>query len=176
MTHNDFLKGLFATHPLLVAGVVLVTGWGSLLLIAWQSDAITNVLIKSPGFMIGDLILLPFAGLLITKFYQQIIDPTASVTSKRVPYAALILATLATIGATVYSMLVSGNYHGLWSVPHTIFIWFMAYIMIVFLFKGLVYLSSHPARYLWFNYLGVIAAVSVHIMLKLLTDSNSFPV
>jgi len=139
-----------------------------LLLIAWHTQTITTNFLKSPGHMIGDLVLLPLAGFLITKFYHEVSDPTPSVGAKVHTYLAAILAISATTLATMYSVLVSNNYQGLWSAPHTIFILFLAYILINFLIKALTYLYSRSNSRLWLNYFTVITAIAAHIALKLI--------
>ena len=167
MARNDFLRPLRLLHPVVVAGLVWATGWGTLLLIAWRTDTITAEFLRSPGHMIGDLVLLPAGGFLIASFYRRTAEPPPSVGSGRITYAAVALASLVTVTTTVYSIGVSGNYQGLWSVPHTVFIWMIAYVLISYFFRGLGRLLSRPARSLWLNYLGVTAVVSTHIALKL---------
>ena len=174
MAQNDFLRPLFTQPPTLVAVVVLVTGWGSLLLIAWRADAITDTLLRSPGFMIGDLVLLPLAGGLIASCYRKSWTPPHPTHPKILTYSSLVVATLFVLAATHYSLLVSGNYHGIWSVPHTLFIWFIAYVLVHFFFKGAYFLCTRSAPGLRYRYAAVVPAVSGHILLKLIFGSASF--
>ena len=174
MAQHDFLRPLFTQALALVASVVLVTGWGSLLLIAWRAGAITDTFLKSPGFMIGDLILLPLAGGLIAGCYKKSWAPLHPAPAKKLNYIALALATLAVLAATLYSLLVSGNYHGIWSVPHTLFTWFVVYVLAHFILKGAYLLYTRSAPGLQYHYAAVIVAVSGHILIKLLTGSASF--
>ena len=176
MAQHDVLRPLFTRSPALVASVVLVTGWGSLLLIAWRAGAITDTFLKSPGFMIGDLILLPLAGGLIAGCYKKSRSSLHSAPAKRLTYIALALATLSALAATLYSLFLSGNYHGIWSVPHTLFIWFIAYILVHFILKGAYLLYTRSAYGLQYHYAAVIAAISGHILLKLLFGSASFEI
>jgi len=174
-TYRDSLLALFTLRPIVVAGVILVTGWGSLLLIAWGTDSITEVFLKNPGFMIGDFLLLPFAGFLIARFYRQSAKFRIPLISKRWTYVAVLLATFVTIIGTLYSTLISGSYHGLWSVPHTLFIWVMTYMVASFLLNGFASLRSRSKPSLWISYLGVLGAIAAHVTIKLSVGGASFP-
>lgn len=167
MTQNDFLNPVLSLTPSLVAVIIWFAGWGSLFLIAWRTDSITSVLLKHPGFMVGDFVLLPLAGFLVAYFYQSADSVLDLMRSKKWDYFSIIFATLFTIVATSYSIFISKHYQGIWSIPHTIFIWFIIYILANFLSKGSYQLLYKPNRYLWMIYIGVLIAISFHIIIKL---------
>lgn len=144
ITQNDFLNPLFSLNPIIVALIVWFTGWGSLFLIAWKTNSISVVLLKHPGFMIGDFLLLPLAGFLITYFYQSVNSPMTFVTSMKFTYFAIIFAVICTMLSALRSIFITKNYHGIWSLPHITFIWFMVYILASFISTG--FFSTHSYR------------------------------
>ena len=167
-TTSDILLWPFtALHLIAAAGALLVAGWGSLLLIAWRTGTVTTTFLTSPGFMIGDLVLLPAAGLLIARHYRWAARSSVSEASRVLQGTALGLATVGTASATIYSTLISRNYEGAWSVPHTLFIWFLAYVLIGYFLAGPKHLSSGGPLPIRLDYLGVAAAVTGHIAIKL---------
>ncbi len=166
ITRNDFLRPMFALRPVWVALIVLSTGWGSLLLISWREGDIYEGLLRDPGHMIGDFVMLPLAALLITQFYQSVADPHPLAVSHRITHIALLGSASTTVGVTFYSISISQNYQGVWSVPHTAFIWFFAYVLATFLIKGALQLSRDSTSRWYAMYGGVVLAVAVHLVLK----------
>ena len=136
MTRDDFLSPLLTLHPLGVALVIWGTGWGSLLLIAWGTDMGAADFLWHPGYMIGDFFVLPLAGPLIAHFYRSASGALPAGVGGRVTVLAVSIATLSTVAATLFSVFTSEHYHGAWSVPHTIFIWFIAYVLAGFFIRG----------------------------------------
>ena len=167
LTKNDFFNPLFSRSPIFVAFVIWLTGWGSLLLLAWRTDSLFGFF-RNPKFMISDFLLLPACGFLVACFYRSVRRPAGVATSKRVNYGSMGLATLATILATGYSIFISNNYGGVWSVPHTLFIWFMAYILIGFFATGVLQLRVRSRPSLWFHHIGVALALVGHAIFGLL--------
>jgi len=175
MTQNDFLNPLFSLPPIVVALIIWFTGWGSLVLIAWRTNSVSTALLKHPGFMIGDFLLLPLAGFLITYFYQSVSNPVTSLASMKFTYFAIIFAVLCTMLATLGSIFITKNYHGIWSVPHTIFIWFMVYILASFIPRGFFQLIHVPSTKLWIVGLLVLFFAISHLALPLIFGPKTFP-
>ena len=146
MTRDDFLSPLLTLHPLGVALVIWGTGWGSLLLIAWGTDMGAADFLRHPGYMVGDFFVLPLAGLLIAHFYRSASGALPAGVGGRVTVLAVSIATLSTVAATLFSVFISEHYHGAWSVPHTIFIWFIAYVLAGFFIRGGLRLLSTKTR------------------------------
>ena len=151
----------------MVALVIWASGWGSLLLIAWRTEAVTSVLLRSPGYMIGDFLMLPLAGFLIARYYRTHGSPHLLENAARATLLAISIATLATITLTLFSLLISQHYHGVWSVPHTLFIWLIACILTGFFLRSTPRLWSNRTWSSYFPYVSVVLALVVHISLKL---------
>jgi hypothetical protein len=161
MTRNDFLNPLYASGPFFVAFITWLAGWGSLLLFAWRTDILFEFF-RNPKFMISDFLLLPTCGFLVTRFYHSIEEPTAPAASAKVAHTTLALATMATILATLYSVFISNNYGGVWAVPHTLFIWFIAYMLIGFFIRSVLQSRAHPTPRVWPHQIGVALSLIGH--------------
>ncbi len=144
-----------------------LTGWGTVLLLAWRTDSLFEF-IRNPKFMISDFLLLPACGFLVTRFYQSVEKPAASVASAKVGYVSLPLATIATILATMYSVLVSNNFGGVWSVPLMLFFGFFTYVLTGFFVRGVLQLRVRSTPSLWFYQTGVVAAIGGHAVFGIL--------
>ena len=117
--------------------------------------------------MVGDFLMLPLAGFFVARFYRSVAKPHPAAVRLRLTVLVLGIATVVTLLATLFSLFVSGNYQGLWSVPHTLFIWFIAYLLIGFFIRGALQLRSRATRSLYSMYAAVLLALTVHISLKL---------
>jgi len=166
ITSNDFLSAMFELRPVRVALIIWSTGWGSLLLVAWREDDIYEGLLRDPGHMIGDFFMLPIAGLLITQFYRGVVEARLVVMNQKITHVALLCSSFTTIGVTFYSVWISQNYQGVWSLPHTVFIWFFSYVLITFLIKGAIQLSRNSSPRMCATYTGVMLAMGIHLSLK----------
>lgn len=163
MTENDFLNPLFSLGPLVMALLVLFWGFGSLVLVAIRTTTLGSVLLENPAFMVGDLLLLPFAGFLITYFYRAVANAVDIVTSPRWSYGIGVLAVLLPAISAVRNDLIS-----IWWVPHLTFYWFFAYMTISFLCKGFLQLIlGTNEKFLWLVWVGVLMLTSVHGILGL---------
>jgi len=132
IVENDFLKPILLLNPTLVAFLIWFWGFGSLALIAMRTDTVTSVLLKHPGFMVGDFFLLPITGLLVAHFYQHTGPAESIVTSKLWTIGGATAATILTVVSVVRNDLIN-----IWFVPHGVFYWFMAYMLVIFFPKGL---------------------------------------
>lgn len=163
ITQNDFLNPLFSLHPILVALIIWVAGWGYLFLMALRTGEI-SALLKHPGNMIGDFLMLPLAGFLITLFYQSVGNPANIITSAKWMYVSLTISVFLTIFIVLGGIFITKSKHTLWYVPHIVFSWVFAYIMINFLIKGVLQLLSNSTLFLWSLYTGVIVSIAIHII------------
>ena len=120
-------------HPLIVGLTFLVLGWGSLLLIAWRLEVITSVFLRSPAFMVGDLILLPFATALMASFYRSASIEIPRESGVGITIASALIAAISAGATAAFSIFLSETYHGIWSVAHTLFIGLFAYVFVSFL-------------------------------------------
>jgi len=162
MTENDFLKPLFSSGPLVMAVLVLLWGFGSLVLVAIRTQTVGSVLLANLAF-IGDLVLLPCAGFLITYFYRAVTNAVDVVTSPVWNYGAGVLAVLLAAMSAARNDLIS-----IWWAPHLTFYWFFAYMTISFLCKGLLQLIlGTNKKFLWSFWVGVLILTSVHGILGL---------
>lgn len=127
MMGNDFLKPILLLNPIAVAFVIWFWGFGSLALIAIRTNTVTSILLKHPGFMVGDFLLLPITGLLVAYFYQHSGPAESIVTSKLWTIGGVTIATILTVVSIVRNDLVN-----IWFVPHGVFYWFMAYMLVTF--------------------------------------------
>lgn len=160
VTKNDILSRLVASRPIIVALLVWATGWGTLLLLAWRTDGLVEFF-RNPKFMVSDFFLLPACGFLVARFYRSVEKPVPLATSPKVTLIALALATTSAILATAYSIFVSHNY-GAWSVPHTLFIWFIAYMLIGFFVRSVLQLRAQSTRSRWAYPIAVALAMIGH--------------
>jgi len=132
MTQGDFLKLLFNQFPFLVALFIWLWGFGSLVIYGIKTKAIKSVVLRTPGIIIGDFFIIPALGFLITYFYQTIENPLVATLS---PYWSMATCLIAMILAAMSA--IRFNLVNRWFFPHIIFYWFMAYILLTFLSKGL---------------------------------------
>ena len=171
MTENDFLKPVFSLNPIVVALLIWFWGFGSLALIAIKTNSFGGVLLRHPGFIIGDFFLLPLAGLLIAYFYQHVSAPQRWVTSKVWIFGGAGAATILTVVSVVRNDLIY-----IWFVPHGTFYWFMAYVLITFFPRGLLQLvASKAERGLWPVWLAALLAVSGHFVIPMIFGPKILP-
>ena len=130
---GDPLARFMSLHPLIVGLMFLVLGWGSLLLIAWRLEVITSVFLRSPAFMVGDLVLLPLATALMASFYRSASIEIPRESGVGITIASALIAAISAGATAAFSIFLSETYHGIWSVPHTLFIGLFAYVFVSFL-------------------------------------------
>ena len=168
---NDFLKPVLSLNPVAVALLIWFWGFGSLVLIAIRTNSLASVLLKHPGFMVGDFFLLPLTGLLIAYFYQHSGATATSVTSKLWTIGGATLATILTLISILRNDLIN-----IWFIPHGAFYWFMAYICITFFPRGLLHLVVTGAdKWLWFVWSAALLTVSSHLVLPLIFGPKILP-
>ncbi len=163
---GDPLGRLISLHPILVALVFIALGWGTLLLIAWRLDIVTSEFLVNPAFMVGDLVLLPLCGALIAAYYRSASLEMPSEWGLRVAVGSGVLAGVAAGATAAFSIFASETYHGLWSVPHTIFIWFFAYTFISFLLRAFSDMTFYLSRRKVYHVAAVILMPVAHMTLK----------
>ncbi len=163
---GDPLARIMGAHPLFVGTVFLVLGWGSLLLIAWRLEIITSDFLRNPAFMVGDLVLLPLAGALMAAFYRSASFQMPVQPGRVIALGSAILAAISAGATAAFSIFVSETYHGLWSVPHTLFIWLFAYTFISFLPRAFLdFRLKFKARQVC-RLVAVALLPTAHLMLK----------
>ena len=163
---GDPLARLVTLHPVVVGAVFLVFGWGTLLLLAWRLGIVTSEFLRSPAFMVGDLVLLPLCGALIASFYRSSGPAAHLLLQGWIVYISGAIA-LAAAGATAaFSILVTETYHGLWSVPHTLFIGFFAYVFVSFIPRGFVLIAFNLSSSSIVKLVLILALPIAHIVLK----------
>ena len=163
---GDPLGWLISLHPIVVAFTFIALGWGSILLIAWRLDVITSEFLTNPAFMVGDLVLLPLCGTLIAAFYRSASLEMPSEWGTRIAIGSAVIAGIAAGATALFSIFLSETYQGWWSAPHTLFIWFFAYVFISFLPRSIsdmvFYLSSRKT----YHVMAVILLPVAHMTLK----------
>ena len=116
---GDPLTRLMSLHPLIVGLMFLVLGWGSLLLIAWRLEVITSVFLRSPAFMVGDLVLLPLATAFMASFYRSASIKIPRESGVGITIASALIAAIAAGTTAAFSIFLSETYHGhMVSAPH----------------------------------------------------------
>ena len=130
---GDPLARLMSLHALIVGLTFLVLGWGSLLLIAWRLEVIASVFLRNPAFMVGDLIFLPLAAALMASFYRSASIEIPRESGVGIAVASALIAAVSAGATAAFSIFLSETYHGIWSVPHTLFIGLFAYVFVSFL-------------------------------------------
>lgn len=161
MTQNDFLGPLFSLSPFIVTLITWVWGFGSLLLYGYKTRSIKSVVFKSPGIMIGDFFIVPGISFLITYFYQTVENPLPATASYWWPLAVGLIALVMAIVSAVRF-----NHVNLWFLPHSLFYWFVAHILLTFLSKGfyqLVFGREDPT--LWLVLSLVLVGTLTHVSL-----------
>lgn len=163
---GDPIGWLISLHPILVAFTFIALGWGSLLLIAWRLEVIESGFLTRPVFIVGDLVLLPLCGALIAAFYRSASLDMPSEWGGRIAVASVVLAGVAAGATAAFSIFVTETYHGWWSAPHTLFIWFFGYTFISFLPRAfsdaIFYLSARKI----YHVLVVVLLPVAHMTLK----------
>ena len=163
---GDPLAWLISLHPVFVALIFIVLGWGTLLLIAWRLDVVESDFLRRPVFIAGDMVLLPLCGALIAAYYRSASLELPSEWGFRIAVGSGVLAAVAAGATAAFSILASETYHGLWSAPHTIFIWFFAYTFISFLPRALSDMTFYLSRRKIFHVMSVILMPVAHLTLK----------
>lgn len=170
MTQGDFLKPIFDLPPFLAALFIWFWGFGSLVLYGIKTKAIKSVFLRTPGIIIGDFFIIPALGFLITYFYQTIENPLVATLSPCWSAATCLIAMILAAMSAIRFNLVNR-----WFFPHIIFYWFMAYILLTFLTKGLHQLIFGELvsglRVIW---LLVLIGTLTHIIMGIIW-SKKFP-
>jgi len=170
MTQNDFLYFLFSLPPLVVAIITWIWGFGSLVFYGLKTKAVRSVVLKSPGMMIGDFFILPTITFLITYFYQTIKNPLPLTTSF---WWTMIMGLVSLFFAAILA--VKFNPKNLWFLPHSLFIWFMTYLLFTFLSKGFYQLIfGENTLKLWLIWVLVLVGILIHEFLGIIKSKN-FP-
>lgn len=161
MTQNDFLGPLFNLPPFVVAAVTWVWGFGSLVLYGYKTRSIKSVVFKSPGIMIGDFFIIPGISFLITYFYQTAESPLLATTF---PCWTITTALVALLMAIVSA--VRFDHVNRWFSPHSLFYWFVAYILLTSLSKGFYQLVfGEGAPTLWLAWSLILIGTLTHVAL-----------
>ncbi len=162
MTQNDFLYPLFTLSPYIVAIIVLVWGFGSLLIVAIKTKTVMTRFFINPKFMLGDLFLLPLAGGLITFFYQEVSIPLSITTSPLWNIVTLAISLFISLGVGAKLRLLSLKY--ILGLPHGLFHVFFTYLFLAFMSKGLwQLLFGQSSPLLWATWLIVMILVVSHL-------------
>lgn len=162
VAENDIFWFLFKLHPLLVAVIVWLLGFGSLVLVAIKTKSLKESIVKNPGVMIGDFFLLPSVGFLIAYTYQSVQASTDLLSS---PYWNLILIIALIL---VLISAIRFNHKSLWWLPHNFFYFLMSYVVLTFLLKGFFYLIAEGDSSRLVTYAAVLVLVALHQLLGLL--------
>ena len=160
------LARLMTLHPLIVGAIFLALGWGSLLLIAWRLEVITSVFLRSPAFMVGDLVLLPLATALMASFYRSASIEIPRESGVGITIASTFIAAISAGATAAFSIFLSETYHGIWSVPHTLFIGLFAYVFVSFLPRAFYEIAFGLKTRKTFLLAPIILLPVAHIMLK----------
>lgn len=136
LLYGDPLGRLISLNPIFVALTFIGLGWGTLLLIAWRLEVIESQFLSSPAFMVGDLALLPLCGALMAVYYRSASLEMPSEWGLRISIGSAVIAGVAAGATAAFSILASETYAGVWSIPHTLFIWFFGYTFISFLLRA----------------------------------------
>lgn len=164
MAQNDFLYPLLALHPLLVALIVFISNFISLLIPAFVKKTVTTHLFKNPAFLIGDFFLLPVTSGLIALFYQHILNPVAETMSVGWTTVTFVLSVvLSFVHALRYNVV--GVRYIAW-LPHGVFFVLFGYLIITFISKGFWQLTKGDgSTVLWVVWALVVLAILVHELL-----------
>ena len=160
MTQGDLLTPLLTSNPILLSLIIWLWGFGSLVLVGLKTKSIKSVVLKSPSIIIGDFFLLPTTSYFVVLGYQRVYEPHWLTT---LPLWSAIMFVTA-LALAVFSR----NRFGLtsiWWLPHTLFYWFMAYIVLTFLTKGFWQLTKEASFDLFVIWLFVFLSVLIHQLL-----------
>ncbi len=160
-------------YPSIAALFILTTGWGNLLLFAIKTKTLRNFL-RHPGFMIGDLVILPMVGFLVIFFYRLINSLhifTLSYFTISIALVSLVLSLLNAYRSLFVWKTVKFN---LLLVPHFFFYWFMSYILISFFVIGLWEILFNPNIFILSIYFTVAAGVVTHFILPMIFGPKKF--
>ena len=163
---GDPLGQLISLNPVFVAILFIVFGWGSILLIAWRVDVITSEFLRNPAFMVGDLVLLPLCGGLIAAFYRSASLEMPSEGGTRIAIGSAAIAGIAAGATAAFSIFVTETYYGWWSVPHTLFICFFAYVFVSFLPRAFSDITFYLSTRKIYHVIVVILLPAAHISMK----------
>jgi hypothetical protein len=177
ITAGDYFRGFFALPPLIVAIVVLIFGWGNLFLFAIKTDSL-GAFLHNPDFMVGDLIMLPLAGLLVSVYYGRASERLnfSFINSNLWHKLVLLFAFILSSYNAIFSLYVWHSTHfDIIIVPHFFFYWFVVYELTNFFIKGAVYLLRYRSFLMLFLYISVLLAIVVHLTLPSVFGPKTFP-
>lgn len=161
MYQNDSYRLLFDLPPYILGAIVWLWGFGSLVFYGWRTKTLRSVVLKNPAILIGDFFILPAIAFLISVFYQTIENPLLQAQSTVWTISAVITAAMLTIISAVRYKLFN-----LWFLPHMLFYWFFAYLVLTFLTKGLYQLIFGSSNtQLWILWIAVFIGIVLHQLL-----------
>lgn len=175
ITQYHALNPVFSFNPLLVSLIILIWGWGNLFILAVKTKTLKTFLVN-PGFMIGDLIILPAVGFLVVYSFQQI---TVWEIIMRVKWFYLITIAAASLALSLFSgfrtfLKKTAPLHPL-ILPHFFFYWFMAFILINFFFMGFLQILFRGWSFLSsVIYATVVIGVLTHLSLPEIFGPKKF--
>lgn len=146
MTEGDFLRPFLALHPAIVALVIWVWGFGSLVLVGLKTQTLKASVFKNIPIMVGDFFLLPLSAALIVMFYQSVENPLKALASPLWGIVAVAVAVILTlISASRFKLL------NRWWLLHSLFYFFLSYLVITFFLKGIYQLTlqENSSPFLW---------------------------
>src|SRR3989344_9220885 len=111
---------------LLIAALTLVWGVGSLFLVAVKTSTIKTIFLKKPSIIIGDFLILPTIAGTIANSTKNLDDLFSHTFVWFILSASFLL--------TMISAFRNKLTHPLW-IPHLVFYWFMAFIILAHLSK-----------------------------------------
>ena len=108
--------------------IILTFIWGvsSLFLVAIRTNSVKTILLKKPSIIIGDFFILPTIAGIIATHYQQV-----SIGNLFLDVSVWLILIISLLLA-IFSAMRFGLLHPLW-IPHLLFYWFMAFIILIFL-------------------------------------------
>lgn len=166
LLRGDPLGWFMTLHPIFVGAVYLVFGWGSLLLIAWRLDVVRDSFLSNPAFMVGDLALLPLCGALMSAFYRGSVPGMRLDLGRWIVVVSALIATISAGATAIFSIFLTDTYHGIWSVPHTLFIWFFAYTFVSFLPRAFILTAFGLSSFGILRIILIIFLPIAHVVLK----------
>lgn len=134
----EILNTFYTFNPYISALIIFIAGFGSLLLVGIKTSTVKTIIFKNPAILIGDVLLLPFIGFLITSTSQRVPDTFYSNQEPLLHFTIAVIALLLTMLSAWKFKLIN-----VWWLPHGIFYWCMSYIILnFFLTQGILFVTN----------------------------------
>lgn len=168
MTQNDPLQFFFLLPYLTIFIVSVLLG-----IISLTTTIVRTKLpiLKNSSLFLGDIVLLPFAIMLISSFYKNAHSALDAITSWQWSFLTFLFSLFLTLFVVKRFRL----WHITWIISDVLF-FFYSYVFVTFFTKAIIQLllGDNDSHFLWFLWLGVIVLLGLHQTIGVKMGSKTY--